>query len=32
MITPTLMMGMDAVIVDRVACGGAKDLEGLYQQ
>jgi hypothetical protein len=31
MITPALIMGMDAVIVDRIACGGVKELEELYQ-
>ncbi len=30
-ITPALMMGMDAVIVDRIAFGGVKELEELYQ-
>ena len=31
-ITPALMMGMDDAIIDRIACGGIKELEGLYQQ
>lgn len=30
-ITPALMMGMDEVIIDRVAFGGVKDLEDLYR-
>ena len=29
-ITPALMMGMDDVIVDRVAFGGVKELEEIY--
>jgi hypothetical protein len=28
-ITPTLMMGMDEVIIDRIAFGGVKELEVL---
>jgi DNA polymerase-4 len=31
-ITPALMMGMDETIIDRIAFGGVKDLEELYQQ
>jgi hypothetical protein len=31
-ITPALMMGMDDVILDRIAFGGIKELEELYQQ
>jgi hypothetical protein len=31
-ITPALMMGMDEVILDRIAFGGVKELEELYQQ
>src|SRR5918997_4082016 len=31
-ITPALMMGMDDTIIDRVAFGGVKELEELYQQ
>jgi hypothetical protein len=31
-ITPTLMMGMDETILDRIAFGGVKELEELYQQ
>ncbi len=31
-ITPALMLGMDAVILDRIAFGGVKELEELYQQ
>jgi DNA polymerase IV len=30
-ITPALMMGMDEVILDRIAFGGVKELEELYQ-
>jgi hypothetical protein len=29
-ITPTLMMGMDDTIIDRIAFGGVKELEELY--
>jgi hypothetical protein len=29
-ITPALMMGMDETIIDRIAFGGVKELEGLY--
>ncbi|MFH0864086.1 MAG: hypothetical protein V1858_03295 [Candidatus Gottesmanbacteria bacterium] len=29
-ITPAMMMGMDKVIIDRVAFGGVKDLEDIY--
>jgi hypothetical protein len=32
MITPALMMGMDETIIDRIAFGGVKELEELYQQ
>jgi DNA polymerase-4 len=31
-ITPALMMGMDDTILDRIAFGGVKELEELYQQ
>jgi DNA polymerase IV len=31
-ITPALMMGMDDTIIDRIAFGGVKNLEELYQQ
>jgi hypothetical protein len=31
-ITPALMMGMDAVILDPIAFGGVKELEKLYMQ
>jgi DNA polymerase IV len=31
-ITPALMMGMDETILDRIAFGGVKELEELYQQ
>ena len=31
-ITPALMMGMDDTIIDRIAFGGVKGLEELYQQ
>lgn len=31
-ITPALMMAMDKTIIDRVAFGGVKDLEDLYQE
>jgi DNA polymerase-4 len=31
-ITPALMMGMDETIIDRIAFGGMKELEELYQQ
>ena len=31
-ITPTLMMGMDETILERIAFGGVKELEELYQQ
>jgi hypothetical protein len=30
--TPALMMGMDETILDRIAFGGVKELEELYQQ
>jgi hypothetical protein len=30
-ITLALMMGMDDTIIDRIAFGGVKDLEELYQ-
>jgi DNA polymerase-4 len=30
-ITPALMMGMDDAIIDRIAFGGVKELEELYQ-
>jgi hypothetical protein len=30
--TPALMMGMDETIIDRIAFGGVKELEELYQQ
>jgi hypothetical protein len=30
--TPALMMGMDDTIIDRIAFGGVKELEELYQQ
>jgi hypothetical protein len=30
-ITPALMMGMDETIIDRIAFGGVKELEELYQ-
>jgi hypothetical protein len=30
--TPALMMGMDDTILDRIAFGGVKELEELYQQ
>jgi hypothetical protein len=29
---PALMMGMDDTIIDRIAFGGVKELEELYQQ
>jgi hypothetical protein len=29
-ITPALMMGMDDVILDRIAFGGVKELQELY--
>jgi hypothetical protein len=32
MITPALMMGMDDTIIDRIAIGGVKELEELYQE
>jgi DNA polymerase IV len=32
MITPALMMDMDDTIIDRIAFGGVKELEELYQQ
>jgi DNA polymerase-4 len=31
-ITPALMMDMDDTIIDRIAFGGVKELEELYQQ
>jgi hypothetical protein len=31
-ITPALMMAMDETIIDRIAFGGVKELEELYQQ
>jgi hypothetical protein len=31
-ITPALMMGMRETILDRIAFGGVKELEELYQQ
>jgi hypothetical protein len=31
-ITPARMMGMDETIIDRIAFGGVKELEELYQQ
>ena len=31
-ITPALMMGMDDTIIDRIAFGGVKEPEELYQQ
>lgn len=31
-ITPALMMGMDEVILDRIASGGVKELEELYAE
>jgi hypothetical protein len=31
-ITPALMMGMDETILDRIAFGGVKELEEIYQQ
>jgi hypothetical protein len=31
-LTPALMMGMDDTIIDRIAFGGVKELEELYQQ
>jgi DNA polymerase IV len=31
-ITPALMMGMDEIILDRIAFGGVKELEDLYSQ
>jgi hypothetical protein len=30
-LTPALMMGMDDTIIDRIAFGGVKELEELYQ-
>ena len=30
-VTPALMMGMDNVILDRIAFGSIKELEDLYQ-
>jgi hypothetical protein len=30
-ITPALMMGMDDTIIDRIACGGVKELEELLR-
>jgi DNA polymerase IV len=30
MITPALMMGMDGVILDRIAFGSVKELEEMY--
>jgi hypothetical protein len=29
-ITPALMMGMDDIILDRIAFGGVKELEDIY--
>ena len=29
-ITPAVMMGMDKLILDRIAFGGVKDLEEVY--
>jgi hypothetical protein len=29
-ITPALMMGMDDIILDRIAFGGVKELEEIY--
>ena len=31
-ITSALMMGMDDTVIDRIAFGGVKELEELYQQ
>jgi hypothetical protein len=31
-ITPAFMMGMRETIIDRIAFGGVKELEELYQQ
>jgi hypothetical protein len=31
-ITPALMLGMEEVILDRIAFGGVQELEELYQQ
>jgi len=31
-ITPALMMGMDDVILDRIAFGGVKELQELYTE
>ncbi len=31
-ITPARMTGMDETIIDRIAFGGVKELEELYQQ
>jgi DNA polymerase-4 len=31
-VTPTLMMGMEKIILDRISFGGVKDLEELYQR
>jgi DNA polymerase-4 len=30
-ITPALMMGMDEIILDRIAFGGVKELEEIYE-
>jgi hypothetical protein len=30
-ITPALMMGMENIILDRIAFGGVKELEKIYQ-
>jgi DNA polymerase-4 len=31
-ITPALMMGMDKIILDRIAFGGVKELEEIYAE
>jgi hypothetical protein len=31
-ITPALMMGMDDIILDRIAFGGVKELQDIYSE
>ena len=31
-ITPALMLGMDDIILDRIASGGVKELEEIYSE
>jgi hypothetical protein len=31
-ITPALMMGMDKIILDRIAFGGVAELEEIYEE